>query len=375
MRTMLRTLSTVAAVAMLATACADAPDAESSDDPTDAVATDAPSDAAPASDFLACQVTDTGGVDDRSFNQTAYAGLEQAEAELGAQIAVLESTTEADYEPFINQFIADGCDVIVTVGFALDGATQAAANANPEVPFAIVDVDFVEFDAEGNFVGDIAIDNVRELTYKTDEAAFLAGYIAAATSQTGKVGTWGGIPFPTVTIFMNGFLAGVNYHNQENGTAVEVLGWDGTDGSFINNFDSQDDGRNTTDQLIANGADVILPVAGPAGLGAIAAAEDATAGGTDVKVVWVDTDGRVTVPTSADIFLTSVEKRMDLTVFESVKQVFDGGLEAGLYVGTLANGGVGIPADSVPAELADAVEAIKAGIIDGTISVNPADYS
>ncbi len=382
MRKLLRTFAAATTVAMLATACADAP--EDTDEPTEETTddgaseedegteeeTEEPTEEA-AADFLACQVTDTGGVDDRSFNQTAYAGLERAEDELGAEIAVLESQSDSDYAPFINQFVSDGCDIIVTVGFLLDGATQTAAQENPEQPFAIIDVDFAEFDDEGNFVGDVTYDNVRELTFQTDQAAFLAGYLAASQTESGKIGTFGGINIPPVTIFMDGMLAGIRYYNQQNDASVELLGWDGTDGSFINNFDSQDDARNTTDQLIANGADIVMPVAGPAGLGTVAAAQDANAGGSNVQVIWVDTDGRTSVPDAADIFLTSVQKNMDLAVFESIQQELEGGIQAGLYVGTLENGGVGIPEDT----LTDELQTIKDGIIAGEISVDPADYS
>ncbi len=143
-------------------------------------------------DFQACQVTDTGGVDDRSFNQTAYEGLQRAEQELGVQISVLESESATDFEPNINAFMEQGCDLIVTVGFLLGDATAEAAEANPEQDFAIVDFDF--FDAEAG--EDITYDNVKELTFQTDEAAFLAGYLAAGMTESGRLGTYGGINIP-----------------------------------------------------------------------------------------------------------------------------------------------------------------------------------
>ncbi|MGH2754781.1 MAG: BMP family ABC transporter substrate-binding protein, partial [Actinomycetota bacterium] len=126
-------------------------------------------------DFKACMVTDTGGIDDKSFNQIGYAGLEQAQEELGIEIAFLESQTPNDFEPNINAHIEAGCDLIVTQGFLLGEATAAAAEANPDQNFAIIDFDF--FDAEAG--EDITFDNVKELTFKTDEAAFLAGYLSA----------------------------------------------------------------------------------------------------------------------------------------------------------------------------------------------------
>src|SRR5690606_4324104 len=147
------------------------------------------------------------GVDDRSFNQTAYKGVTDAADELGFEPAVLESQSEADFAPNIQSFIDQGCDLIVTVGFLLGGATADAADANPDQNFAIVDYDF------STAAGDAAdeYDNIKELTFATDQAAFLAGYVAAGTTETGTVGTYGGINIPTVTIFMKGFQLGIEY--------------------------------------------------------------------------------------------------------------------------------------------------------------------
>ena len=389
MRRMLRTFAAAAAVAMLATACADAPEDtteepteapadDATDDSTEEPADDATDDSADGESIAACQVTDTGGVDDRSFNQTAFAGLERAEEELGVEARVLESTSEADFAPNIETFVEEDCELIVSVGFLLDQATQTAAQENPDQKFAIVDVDFAEFDDEGNFVGDVSYDNVRELTFATDEAAFLAGYLAAGMTETGVVGTYGGINIPSVSIFMDGFLAGVLHHNEAKGTDVQVLGWDGSEGQFSGDFDDQEAGRNITDQFLANDADIIMPVAGPVGLGTVTAVEDANAGGADAKVIWVDTDGYISVPQSQGVFLTSVEKKMDNAVFDTVESVVNDNFEGGLYVGTLENEGVGIAPfhdyeDAVPQELKDELDQLREDIIGG-MSVSPADY-
>ena len=382
MRTTFRTLAAAAAVALLTAACGAAPDDEaeeptetedttsedegSEDEGTDEESEDEGSEE--ASDLRACQVTDTGGVDDRSFNQTAYAGLERAEEELGAEIAFLESQTESDFGPNISQFVQDDCDIIVTVGFLLDAATQTAAQENPDQDFAIIDVDFFDFDAGE----DITYDNVRELTFATDQAAFLAGYLAADTSESGIVGTYGGINIPSVTIFMDGMLAGVNYYNEQNGTDVQLLGWDGAEGSFTGNFESQDDGRNLTDSLLQQGADIIMPVAGPVGLGTVAAVEDANAGGANAQVIWVDTDGTVAVPQSADVFLTSVLKRMDNAVFDTVETKANDAFEGGLYVGTLENEGVGIVTEGIEGDIAGELEELREQIIAGELATTPA---
>ena len=149
-----------------------------------------------------CEVTDTGGVDDRSFNQLAFEGAEAAEERFGWEPRVIESVSATDFEPNIASFVDQGdCNLIVTVGFLLGDATAAAAEANPDQEFAIVD-----------FAYDPAIDNVQGLVFVIDQAAFLAGYIAADQTQTGVVGTFGGVNIPPVTDFMEGFAQGVAYY-------------------------------------------------------------------------------------------------------------------------------------------------------------------
>ena len=245
----------------------------------------------------ACQVTDTGGIDDKSFNATAWAGVERAMEELDIEGKYLESQQQTDYEKNINAFIEEGCDLIVPVGFLLADSTAAAAEANPDANFAIVDVTY-----------DPAISNVLGLGFSTDEAAFLAGYLAAGMTQTGKVGTFGGIAIPTVTIFMDGYARGVAYYNEQKGTNVEVLGWDpaAQNGLFAGNFESTDDGRTLGQTLMGEGADIIMPVAGPVGLGTAEAV--ATAG--NAWVIGVDTDWTVSAENYKDIVLTSVVKKM-----------------------------------------------------------------
>jgi basic membrane protein A len=302
-------------------------------------------------------VTDLGGIDDKSFNATAYAGIDKAITELGVDGKYLESTQQADYEKNIQQFLDEETDLIVTVGFLLGDATKAAAEANPEAKFAIVD-----------FAYDPTIPNVLGLVFATDQASFLAGYAAAASTKTGKVATWGGINIPPVADFMIGFEAGVNYYNAQKGTEVEVLGWssEAADGSFIGNFESLDDGRSVTESLVQEGADIVMPVAGPAGLGGAAYCAESGS----CMVVGVDTDWTVSAPEYSDVILTSVLKNMNVAVFEAVKAVQDGTFAGGLYIGVLANNGVGL-ADVKGAsdELKSELDAVKQGIIDGAIAV------
>jgi len=319
--------------------------------------------ATPAAAFKACQVTDVGGVDDKGFNQTAWKGVQDAGAALGIEIKLLESKAETDYEPNINSFLGEKCDIIITVGFLLGDATKKAAEANPGTKFSIVD-----------YAYDPVVPNILGQVFATDEAAFLAGYLAAGMSQSGVVGTFGGINIPPVTIFMDGFVRGVAHHNKAKGTSVTVLGWDPEkkEGLFTNNFESLDDGRAFAKNLADEGADIVMPVAGPVGLGSAALA--AEMGPDALKIIGVDVDQALTDPDNAGVYLTSVEKKMDSTVMAAIKAANDGSFAGGVTVGTLASGGVALAPfhdleSAVPAELKAEIEALQKGIIDGSIDV------
>ncbi|MYM56233.1 BMP family lipoprotein [Thalassovita mangrovi] len=316
-----------------------------------------------ASAFTACQVTDTGGIDDNSFNQTAWKGVLDAQEKLGVEGRYLESQAETDYEANVNSLLGGQCDVIFTIGFLLGDATANAAKANPEQKFSIVD-----------FAYDPTIPNVLGQVYATDQAAFLAGYLSAGMSKTGIVGTFGGINIPPVTIFMDGFAAGVGYYNAQKGTSVKVLGWnpESREGLFTNNFESLDDGRAFAQNLYDEGADIVLPVAGPVGLGSAALADEL---GTEaLKIVGVDADLFFTDPEKKHVYLTSIMKRMDSTVYQVIETTMNGNFEGGLIVGTLENGGVGLAPyhdmeAMIPDDLKAEVETIRQGIIDGSIKV------
>lgn len=316
-----------------------------------------------ASAFTACQVTDTGGIDDNSFNQTAWQGVLDAQDGLGIDARFLESQAETDYEANLNSLLGGQCDVIFTIGFLLGDATQAAAEANPDQLFSIVD-----------YAYDPPIPNVLGQVYATDEAAFLAGYLAAGMTETGVLGVFGGINIPPVTIFMDGFAWGVDHYNARHGTSVSVLGWDPEtrEGLFTNNFESLDDGRAFAQNLYDEGADIILPVAGPVGLGSAALADEL--GHDQLMIIGVDADLYRTDPERGHVYLTSIMKRMDATVYQVIEQAMAGAFEGGVILGTLENGGVDIApfhdrAGDVPAELAAELDAVRAAIIDGSIEI------
>jgi basic membrane protein A len=318
-----------------------------------------------ASDFLACMVSDSGGFDDKSFNQSGYEGLMKAKDELGIQTKDAESTSDGDFQPNLNNMVAEGCDLTFTVGYLLADATLKTATANPDFNFAIIDDSSID------------LPNVRSLVFRTSEAAYLAGYVAAAQTKTGTVATFGGLQIPTVTIFMDGFVDGVARYNTDKGADIKVLGWDKEkqDGSFSGDFEDQSKGQNLTKSFIDQGADIIMPVAGPVGLGAAAAATEANASGNDVAIVWVDADGYETNPDYASIFLTSVVKEIGAAVDTTVTDAVQGGFTNAPYIGTLENGGVGIAPfhdfDSQVSEDTKAeIEQITADIIAGTTVVD-----
>ncbi|ABS05412.1 BMP family lipoprotein [Kineococcus radiotolerans] len=312
--------------------------------------------------FKACMVLDTGGVDDRSFNQSSYAGMEAAKAENpNIEISYVPSADDTQYTPNLQAQVQAGCDTIIGVGGLMADSMKEVASANPDQSFAEIDSSSEEA-------------NVYALQYNTAEAAFLGGYLAAGMTKTGVVGTWGGLPIPPVTIFMDGFWEGVQHHNQQKGTNVRVLGWDENNpggGTFANSFQDQAAGRSITETLAGQGADVIMPVAGQAGLGAGAAAE---AAGGNLNLVWVDTDGCESAEQYCKYFISSVTKNLTDSVKEYVLAAADGEAPTGSYVGTLENEGVGLAPFNqfdaqVPAELKSELEAVRAGIVDGSIEI------
>ena len=342
----LRTAALLAATALLLAGCAAAP--EDGDD------------AASETDFCARMVTNSGGLEDRSFNQSSWEGMEQAGEDLGIDTQVLVSTGETDLGPNVELAASSGCGFVLTVGYELTAATEKEAAANPDVDFAIVDETVVG-------------DNIKSIVFDTAQASYLAGYLAAGVSKTGKVATFGGGNQPPVTLFMDGFVDGVAKYNEVHGTAVETLGWDKTiqDGSFTGDFEDVNKGKATSQNFIDQGADVILPVAGQVGEGAASAALDAG----NVSIIWVDNDGYDTLPAEyRPLLLTSVLKNTGAAVVEAVGASLDGSFDNAAFVGTLDNDGVDIApfhdqADLVSAELSAEIDGLRADIIAGTIEI------
>ena len=368
---MRRTLTAAAALlcasALTLAGCAEAP-STGGDTSAAPSASGSASASATGAAFKACMVSDSGGFDDKSFNQTSYKGLIDAKTELGIETAEVESTTTADFAKNIQSMVDADCNAIVTVGFLLSDATLAAAKKNPDVKFAIVDNNDPETYP--------AVENLKPLVFNTAQSSFLGGYLAAGMSQTKKVGTFGGLNIPTVTIFMDGFSQGVEYYNQQKNADVQVLGWDAAkqDGQFVPGetpFENVKGGQTTAQGLISQGADIIFPVAGPAGQGALQAAK---ASGGKVNALWVDTDGCVSAEEYCANIVSSVYKGLDVAVKDAITAARDGSFSNEPYVGTLENEGTGLSPynefdSKVPAELKTEIDTLKADIIGGKIKI------
>ncbi|MGH3497469.1 MAG: BMP family lipoprotein [Nocardioidaceae bacterium] len=354
-----------AVVALSLTACASKPSNSASSNPTTGGTTATTTTPPPASNssYKACMVSDVGGFNDKSFNQTSYVGLQNAVKDLGISSAKIQSTSPSQYASNINAMLSAHCNMIVTVGFTLAAATQKAAKANPKVDFAIVD----------NAYSPPVPKNLKGLVFNTAQPAFLAGYLAAGMTKSGIVGTYGGQQIPPVTIYMDGFVEGVKYYNSKNGKNVQVIGWNEATqkGTFTNDFTTKVKGQTTAQNMIQQGADIIFPVAGSDGLGALQAAKDS---GGKVSAIWVDTDGCVSAPEYCSLLMTSAEKGMQVAVEAAIKESLDKKFNNTPYVGTLQNGGVGIApfhawSGKIPSALQSQLTQVKADLLSGKIKI------
>lgn len=351
------------ALALVAAACS------SSSDPT---TTTAAVEAAPDIAVKACLITDLAGVDDRSFNASAWAGVQDAmdKGFATSDSFFLESSDASDWQPNIDQMISQGCEAIVTVGFALGEVTAINAAAHPEITWTMID----NVLTDENFAP-LALPNVRELVYQTDQAAFAAGYLAAGVTTTGVLCTYGGGNFPTVAIFMDGFTRGAAHYNDIKGTSVEVLGWDSEagDGVFTGSFSDMDLARSTAESLFQEGCDIIIPVGGAINLPAGDAIIDS---GLDGALIGVDADAFFAMPDQyQSLWLTTVEKAIGPLVALSIQEHAEGSWAPGAYIGNLENEGVGLSEfhdwdSKVSSELKEEVLKLLQDIKDGTIKAD-----
>jgi basic membrane protein A len=306
--------------------------------------------------FCVGLVTDVGKINDKSFNQSAWEGVQRAEQELGARIQYIETTDAKDYAKNIGTFGDEGYDVIVTVGFALGEATRAAAETYPDISFIGVDQD--------QFEG--TIDNVAGLVFPEDNAGFLVGALAAAMSESNKIGAVCGTDaVPPVWRFGEGYKAGAAYADGLLGTTTEVFVVYHSDVGFDKTFTDPEWGAQTAQSMMDQGADAIFGCGGITGNGAITQAAQAGA-----YAIGVDTDQYLTLPEAAPRMLSSAMKLIAPGVFDLVKAAQDGNFPAGNFVGDAGYAPFHDLESEVPAEVKTMMEEINAGLLDGSITTN-----
>ncbi len=288
-------------------------------------------------------VTDVGGVNDKSFNQTSWEGLQALAAEDPSfEVSYLESKTDADYSANLEAFLDEDYDLIISVGYMLADATRAAAEANPDQKFAIIDDDTCQ-----------DLPNVACLMFAQEQASYLVGVVAGMATQTNTVGYVQGMVSESMNKFGVGYIAGVLAANPD----ATILQFN------ANSFGDAAGGSAAATQMITNGADVIYHAAGGTGNGVIEACQT-----NGIYAIGVDTDQSTLAPQTV---LTSAMKRVDTASQDISKAVKDGTFESGVHLYDMSNGGVDIaPTQTLLTEdMIAAVEAAKADILSGTVTV------
>lgn len=287
-------------------------------------------------------VTDLGGVEDQSFNQSAWEGLQRAAKDLGVEVNYLPSSTDADYAPNIETFIDEDYDLIISVGFLLADATRAAAEANPDVKFAIID-DATCAD----------LDNVACLTFKVEQATYLVGYVAGMMTEKDNIGFVLGMASDTMHPFGYGYFAGAIDANPDIKCQM----------ANANNFGDPATGSTLTTNFVTNGADIVFHAAGATGTGVISECQ-----AKGIMAIGVDSDQSYLAP---ETVITSAMKRVDNAVYSTVEALVNGTYEGGLSVFDINNGGVDIAPtqDLLTDEVIAAVEDVKVKLESGEITV------
>lgn len=304
---------------------------------------EAAEEAAPAAtDLKVGLVTDLGGVEDQSFNQSAWEGLQRAAADFGVEVNYLSSSTDADYAPNLETFVDEEYDLIISVGFLLADATRAAAEANPDVSFAIID---------DTTCADLP--NVTCMTFKAEQSSYLVGYVAGMMTEKNNIGFVLGMAGDNMHPFGYGYCAGAKDANPD----VEIQM------ANANNFGDPATGSTLTTNFVTNGADIVFHAAGATGTGVISEAQ-----AKGIMAIGVDSDQSYLAP---ETVITSAMKRVDNAVYGTVEALVNGTLEAGVATFDINNGGVDIAPtqDLLPEEVIKAVEEVKAKLESGEIVV------
>ena len=292
-------------------------------------------------------ISDTGGVNDESFNQSTWEGLQQAQEKYGkdkVQVKYVESSQEADYTPNIETFVEEDVDLIIGVGYKMAGAIEEASKNYPDVQFAIIDHSYEK-----------QPENVTSLIYEDNTAAYLAGLVAAKKTETNKVAFIGGIKSATLDKFEYGFRAGVKAANPNCELTVR----------YLNSFSDSALAKSVANQMHKDGVDVIYTAAGAAGTGAIEAAKE-----NNKMAIGVDVDQS---PLAPDNIISSTMKNVNVSIVNLVGEILEDNYQGGqVIVNTLASGGVGLSdttKDHVSKDILDYVNEQAGKIKSGEIVV------
>jgi basic membrane lipoprotein Med (substrate-binding protein (PBP1-ABC) superfamily) len=309
-------------------------------------------------------VTDVGGVNDKSFNQSAWEGTQKAAKEFGMDAKFIESKQPTDYEKNIDQFATEKYDVIVTVGFLMGDATAAKAKQYPNIKFAIIDNAYFPTKGDKNCpdtvkdcYDDGGLKNVTSLMFQEDQVGFLAGVLAGGMTKTGTVCTVSGMEIPPVVRFVVGFQNGAKY-SKPDAKALNV---------YIPSFTDPAKGKETGQSMISQGCDVVFGVGGNTGNGGLLAAKE-----KGLMAIGVDVDQYNTYPEVKDALLTSAAKNVDVAVYNYLKGISDGSSKAGMFTANVQNGGVGLAPyhdwdSKIPQAVKDKVNTALAGLKSGSI--------
>ncbi|WP_051910406.1 BMP family lipoprotein [Carnobacterium pleistocenium] len=300
-------------------------------------------------DFKLGMVTDLGSVNDKSFNQSAWEGLQQLEKDKGYEVKYLEPKADSEVEPSLLQFVNSQTDLTWATAATLADAVTTIASNNPDTKLGIIDSDI-----EG-------IENIVSVSFKENEGAFLAGVVAASMTETDKVGFVGGMEIPVIQRFHAGFEAGVKAVNPEATVVVNYVGV----------FNRVDMGKSAASTMYNDGVDTIFHAAGGTGNGVFNEAQERFDNGEKVWVIGVDKDQSLEF--GDDITLTSMMKNVDRAVYDISEKTAEGNFPGGEVVRLgLAEDGVGLATTSdknVPKDILDLVEDYKTKIISGDITV------
>lgn len=297
-----------------------------------------------SSDIKIGMVADLGGINDESFNQSAWEGLQQAEKDFGIEIKVIESKQASEYIPNMESLLDEDVDMVIGVGYTMKEDIQKQAENYPDKQFVLIDETY-----------DTIPENVTPILFRENEAAYLTGLIAGKMTKTNNVGFIGGIQTPVVSRFEYGYKAGVKEANEKTNVNVQYAG----------TFADAAKGKSIANQMYGNGSDIILSAAGGTGLGAIESAKE-----QNKYAIGVDRDQSDLAPENV---LTSALKKVNVGVYDTVKEFVEGKLKGGQEkVYGLKEDGVGIPETTknlVPQDIIDYVNAMIEKVKSGEIKV------